>query len=62
MIKKSQLKNYTTYKKGSFNIIILLLLLYFVFHSIYGNRGVVAYFKLQAELESMHNKLQFVKS
>jgi cell division protein FtsB len=37
-------------------------LLYFVFHSIYGNRGVVAYFKLQAELESMHNKLQLLRA
>ena len=49
MIKKSQLKTIQLTRKAVFNIIILVLLLYFTFHSIYGNRGVVAYFKLQAE-------------
>lgn len=27
------------------------MLVYFVFHSIYGSRGILAYFKLQSELE-----------
>ncbi len=62
MIKKSQLKTIQLTRNAVFNIIILLLLLYFVFHSIYGNRGVVAYFKLQAELESMYNKLQLLRA
>ena len=42
--------------------LILVLLLYFTFHSIYGNRGVVAYFKLQAELESTHTKLDMLRA
>ena len=62
MIKKSQLKTIQLTRKAVFNIIILVLLLYFTFHSIYGNRGVVAYFKLQAELESTHNKLDMLRA
>lgn len=38
------------------------MLLYFVFHSIYGSRGIIAYFKLQAELESSHKKLDQLRS
>lgn len=34
-----------------FNIVISLLLIYFTFHSIYGNRGIIAYFKLTQQLE-----------
>jgi cell division protein FtsB len=62
MIKKSQLKAIKFTKKAAFNIMILLMLLYFVFHSIYGSRGVIAYFKLQAELESAHNKLNMLRA
>lgn len=61
MIKKSQLKAIQFTKKTAFNIIILLMLLYFVFHSIYGSRGVIAYFKLQAELENAHSKLNTLR-
>lgn len=38
------------------------MLLYFVFHSIYGSRGIIAYFKLQAELESAHSKLSTLRA
>ena len=38
------------------------MLLYFVFHSIYGSRGVLAYFKLQAELGNAHNKLNLLRA
>lgn len=61
MIKQSQLNTIQLTKKALFNIIIFLLLVYFVFHSVYGNRGVAAYFKLQAELRNMHNKLQILR-
>ena len=37
------------------------MLLYFIFHSIYGSRGVIAYFKLQAELENAHSKLNSLR-
>lgn len=38
------------------------MLLYFVFHSIYGSRGIIAYFKLQAELESSHKNLDQLRA
>ncbi len=60
-MKKKQLKAIQFTRKTAFNIIILLMLLYFIFHSIYGSRGVIAYFKLQAELESAHNKLSTLR-
>ena len=60
MIKKSQLKAIQFTKKTAFNIIILMLL-YFVFHSIYGSRGVIAYFKLKAELENAHSKSNILR-
>lgn len=49
-------------KKTVVNILILFMLLYFIFHSIYGSRGILAYFKLQAELESAHNKLDVLRA
>lgn len=59
---KSRFKSINLSKKTSFNILILLMLLYFIFHSIYGSRGIIAYFKLQAELESAHVKLHELRS
>jgi len=49
-------------KKRVFNTAIILMLMYFVFHSIYGSRGIIAYFKLQAELENSHIKLEQLRS
>jgi cell division protein FtsB len=36
--------------------------LYFVFHAIYGSLGIIAYFKLQSELESSHKKLEQLRA
>ena len=55
-------KSFEFKMKTVFNVIILLMLLYFVFHSIYGSRGIIAYFKLQAELESSHKKLELLRA
>ncbi|PCJ29631.1 MAG: hypothetical protein COA94_00865 [Rickettsiales bacterium] len=49
-------------RKTLSNALILLMLLYFVFHSIYGSRGILAYFTLQAELESSHKKLELLRA
>lgn len=61
MIKKNQLKAIQFTKKTLFNVIMLFMLLYFIFHSIYGSRGVIAYFTLQAELENAHSKLNALR-
>lgn len=49
-------------KKTGLNLLVVCLLSYFVFHSVYGNRGIIAYFKLQAEMENAYSKLARLKS
>lgn len=49
-------------KKQLANIFAILMLLYFVFHSIYGSRGILAYFKLQAELDHAHHTLKALRA
>lgn len=49
-------------KKSVLNGIVILVLLYFSFHLIYGNRGIIAYLKLQLDLTKSFNKLQELKS
>jgi len=61
-MRRPRLKFIKITKKTSFNILILLMLLYFIFHSIYGGRGIIAYFKLQSELENAHMKLEELRS
>jgi cell division protein FtsB len=39
------------------NIFFLSLILYFLFHSIYGDRGIISYFQLQAKLNKSSEKL-----
>jgi cell division protein FtsB len=56
-MKFGNLTSISISKKQIINGIIILLLAYFVFHSIYGSRGILAYFKLQAELQKSHETL-----
>lgn len=49
-------------KKSIFNILISLLLVYFIFHSFYGNRGIIAYFKLNQRLEKSYSKLESLRA
>lgn len=44
-------KGFRPSKKSFLNGMLLFMLVYFIFHSIYGSRGILAYFKLQSELE-----------
>lgn len=41
--------------------VVLLFLVYFLFYSIYGDRGVIAYFKWQNNLETARSTLDEVK-
>jgi cell division protein FtsB len=49
-------------KRTAINAVILLMLMYFIFHAIYGSRGIVAYFRLQSELEDSHQKLATLRA
>jgi len=59
---ESRQKRFTINRRKIINAIVLLLLAYFVFHSIYGSRGILAYFKLQAELEASHKTLEVLRA
>ena len=49
-------------KKTIISIVMLAAICYFVFHSIYGGRGIISYFRLQAQLENNHNKLDTLRA
>ncbi|XVN43490.1 MAG: septum formation initiator family protein [Candidatus Rickettsia vulgarisii] len=49
-------------KKTILNVFLFLLLAYFVFHSIYGNRGIIAYFSLNRKLEKAYSELETLKA
>lgn len=58
----SHLKNLKLSRKATFNLLIVLLLMYFIFHSIYGNRGIIAYFKLNQKLEKSFGELEDLRA
>lgn len=49
-------------KKLMFNLLILLILFYFIFHTIGGNRGIIAYFKLNQQIEKSNIELDVLKA
>lgn len=49
-------------KKMVFNVVISLLLIYFVFHTIYGDRGLIAYFKVNQKLDKSYEELKILRS
>lgn len=49
-------------KKSVFNIVISILLIYFVFHTIYGERGLLAYFKVNQKLDKAYEDLKTLRS
>lgn len=49
-------------KKLVFNVIISLLLVYFVFHTIYGDRGLLAYFKVNQKLDKSYEELKTLRA
>lgn len=56
------IKNFHFSRKFVFNLLIFLLLAYFIFHSIYGNRGIIAYFKLNHSLEKSFRELEDLRA
>lgn len=49
-------------KKIILNIFLALLLGYFVFHCIYGNKGVIAYLKVNRKLEKAYDELKLLRA
>ena len=44
-------------KKTILVIAIICILVYLIFHTIYGNRGILSYFKLKSEVKEMSSIL-----
>lgn len=42
--------------------ILISVLLYFVFHAIYGNRGILAYFNLQQKIDKAEEELENIRA
>jgi cell division protein FtsB len=43
-------------KDKLWNFVVIFLFLYLIFHTIYGNRGVIAYHKIEKEIEELTRK------
>lgn len=56
------LLNILSDRKLMFNLLILLILFYFIFHTIAGNRGIIAYFKLNQKIEKSNTELDVLKA
>lgn len=49
-------------KKIILSIFLALLLGYFVFHCIYGNKGIIAYLKVNRQLEKAYDELKLLRA
>lgn len=49
-------------KQLAFNILIFMLLAYFIFHSFYGSRGIIAYFKLNQQMGKTYQELENLRA
>lgn len=50
------------HKRLLINSLLSLLLIYFIFHSFYGNRGIIAYFTLSQKLEKSYSELESLRA
>ena len=55
MIDKSNQK--VKLKRAAINVLMFCILMYFIFHLIYGNRGIIAYFAMITEYDASYQKL-----
>jgi cell division protein FtsB len=56
------LRNILSDKKIAFNALLLLILIYFIFHALAGNRGIIAYFKLNQQIEKLTTELDNLRA
>lgn len=56
------INNLRNRKSSLLHYLLFGLLMYFVFHAIAGNRGMIAYFKLNSTIESLGNEASVLKA
>lgn len=56
------LRNILSDKKIAFNALLFLILVYFIFHALAGNRGIIAYFKLNQQIEKLTTELDSLRA
>ena len=44
-------------KSKILNFVVIFLFIYLIFHTIYGNRGIIAYSKLEKEIEILSKEV-----
>lgn len=54
--------NFIITKRQLLNGILSSILLYFIFHAIYGNRGILAYYSLSHQIEEAEKDLDNVRA
>ncbi len=47
--------------KNLFNYSLLPIITYFIFHSIYGDRGIISYFSVSGQLEKSYETLESLR-
>jgi cell division protein FtsB len=58
----SLLKGIKLSRKWAIHILLAISLLYFIFHSIYGNRGIISYFKLNNRFQKATEELEDLRA
>lgn len=56
------LSNFKLSRKVAFHLFVLAFLMYFILHSVYGNLGVIAYFKLNQKIEKAQEELSALRA
>ncbi len=59
---KRLLHNIISDRRLALHALILLILVYFIFHAIAGNRGIIAYFKLNQQIGKKSEELDNLKA
>lgn len=56
------LSNFKLSRKVAFHLFVLAFLMYFILHSVYGNLGIIAYFKLNQKIEKAQEELSALRA
>jgi cell division protein FtsB len=62
MIYEKFIQSIKSSRKTAFYFISLILMIYFIFHAIAGNRGIIAYFKINQKLDKATTELDELRS
>ena len=62
MMYKNFIQNIRSGKRAAFHLAVLVLLIYFIFHAIAGNRGILAFFKMNQKMDKATTELDNLRA